>query len=72
MVSSSDGADKVPVSKEQEKGRRRKQPEKKQRRLTLRSGRRKYKILREKSRLRRGSLRSRTIFRSRLWQKAKR
>ena len=52
MVSSSDGADKVPVSKEQEKGRRRKQPEKKQTRLTLRSGRRKYKILREKSRLR--------------------
>ena len=45
---------------------------KKQTRLTLRSGRRKYKILREKSRLRRGSLRSRTIFRSRLWQKAKR
>ena len=52
MVSSSDGADKVPVSKEQEKGRRRKLPEKKQTRLTLRSGRRKYKILREKSRLR--------------------
>ena len=40
--------------------------------ITLRSGRRKYKILREKSRLRRGSLRSRTIFRRRLWQKAKR
>ena len=52
MVSSYGGADKVPVSKEQEKGRRRKQPEKKPTRLTLRSGRRKYKILRGKSRLR--------------------
>ena len=72
MVSSSDGADKVPVSKELEKGRRRKQPEKKQTRPTLRSGRRSYKIFREKSRLRRGSLRSKTIFRRRLWQKGKR
>ena len=52
MVSSYGGADKVPVSKEQEKGRRKKQLEKKERRLTLRSGSRKYKILREKSRLR--------------------
>ena len=35
---------------------------KKQTRPTLRSGRRSYKIFREKSRLRRGSLRSKTIF----------
>ena len=32
----------------------------------------KVQNLKGKSRLRRGSLRSRTIFRSRLWQKAKR
>ena len=71
MVSSSDGADKVPVSKEQEKGRRRKQPEKKQMRPILRSGRRRFKIFKEKSRLRRGSSRTRTKFRRRLWLKAK-
>ena len=71
MVSSYGGADKVPVSKEQEKGRRRKQPEKKQMRPILRSGRRRFKIFKEKSRLRRGSSRTRTNFRRRLWLKAK-
>ena len=54
-----------------EKGRRRKQPEKKQMRPILRSGRRRFKIFKEKSRLRRGSSRTRTKFRRRLWLKAK-
>ena len=44
---------------------------KKQMRPILRSGRRRFKIFKEKSRLRRGSSRTRTNFRRRLWLKAK-
>ena len=44
---------------------------KKQMRPILRSGRRRFKIFKEKSRLRRGSSRTRTKFRRRLWLKAK-